>query len=170
MKSKGPGLGTKPSTKTSSAHSVRLRAQISSKWVPIVLCVSTVTFFQALLESFPEPLIDCSGVPAGSLKIWQADTGGRSSTTGASPSNQDSEVSLVLLVPPLYNRPQGEMLRALCISLIPVFRGQSTDYQRLFYGIFSDLLTRKGVSRICSPRAAALNDGPRHVLCMRFRR
>ena len=148
---KGYGRGTKPSTKTSSAHSVRLRAQISSRWVPIVLCVSTVTFSQALLESFPEPLIDCSGVPTGSLKFWQADIGGRSSTIRANPSNQDSEMSLVPLVPRLYNRPQGEMLQALCISLIPVYRGRSTDYQRLVYAIFSDLLTRKGVSRIALP-------------------
>ena len=43
VKSKDPGLGTKPSTKTSFAHSVRLRVQISSWWVLIVLCAFTVT-------------------------------------------------------------------------------------------------------------------------------
>jgi hypothetical protein len=117
-----------------------------------VLSVFTVTYFQALLASFPEPLIDCSEVPAGNLRLWDSDIGSGSNTTLAGPINQDSATALV---PPLHNRPQGEMLRALCVSLIPVFRGESKRFQQPLCEIFSDLLTRKGVSSFYPSRRDA---------------
>jgi len=76
-------------------------------------------------------------------------------------------MALVPLVPPLHDRPQGEMFRALCDSLIPVFKGKSQQTQELISKNFSDLLTRKGVSPLYSARGGTLNDRPRDVLNLR---
>jgi len=92
--------------------------------------------------------MDCSEVPAGILSLWNSDTGQRPNNARDGPINEESGMALVPLVPPLYNRPQGEMLRALCISLIPAFDRESKSAQRAYCGVFSELLTRNGVSFI----------------------
>lgn len=102
------------------------------------------------MASFPEPLIDCSEVPAKDLRLWNPDTGHRPDDTWAGLDNQEDAEVLAPSVPPLYNRPQGEMLRALCDSLIPVFREKPQMTQDLVSENLSDLLTRKGVSPLCS--------------------
>ena len=88
--------------------------------------------------------------PAGNLELWNSDTGRRPNTSSSGPSDPDSAIFLAPLVPPLYNRPQGEMLRALRVSLIPVFKGESKFSQVLFSDTFSDLLMRR-VSPLYSP-------------------
>jgi hypothetical protein len=55
-------------------------------------------------------------------------------------------VSLVPLLEPIHQRPQSEMLRALCNSLFPFFLGGLDTSQERVSEIFSELLTRKGVS------------------------
>ena len=95
--------------------------------------------------------MNCSEDPAGNLKLWNTDTVRRPNTSWVGPSDLDRAIFMVPFVPPLYGRPQGEMLRALCISLIPVFKGESNPSQSLFSETFSDLLTRR-VSPFHSPR------------------
>jgi hypothetical protein len=79
------------------------------------------------------------------LSHWNPDAGG-SPDVWAGSSDQGDAMALVPLVEPLYKRPQGDMLRALCDSLVPVFREKSQVSPELISEIFSDLLTRKGVS------------------------
>ena len=122
---------------------------------------SKPTLFQTLLVSFPEPLIEWSASLAETLR-------GISSTTRIneqdqpispleSPSSPVSDtarshtgphvvVSLVPLLEPVYKRPQGEMLQALCDSLVPFFRIGPRDFHGRVSEIFSELLTRRGVS------------------------
>lgn len=97
------------------------------------------------MASWPEPLIDCGEVPAENLELWNPVTGHHPDNTQDGPSNPGD---VMALVPPLRNRPQGEMLLALCDSLIPVFREKAQVTQDLISEIFSDLLTRKGVSSL----------------------
>lgn len=131
-----------------SVHSVRTCAQISSRWASTVLGLFSLTliFIQALLASFPEPLMNCSDALAENLRRLDPEAGGRPDAIWAGPRNQDDAMALVPLVEPLYERPQGEMLRALCDSLVPVFRAGSQIPRELISEIFSELLTRKGVS------------------------
>lgn len=67
------------------------------------------------------------------------------------PGGQDDAMALIPLVEPLHNRPQGEMVRALCNSLIPVFRGKSKIRYEPISEVFSGLLTRNGVSPLNTP-------------------
>lgn len=97
------------------------------------------------MESFPEPLIACSEVSAGNLELWNPDTGHLPNDTQDVPSTLGD---VAALVSPIHNSPQGEMLRALCDSLIPVFRDKPQMTQDLISDLFSDLLTRKGVSSL----------------------
>jgi len=96
-----------------------------------------------MLASFLEPLVNDSDE---SLRLLDPEAGGRPDTIWAGPRNQDDAVALAPLVEPLYKRPQGEMLRALCDSLVPVYRAGSQIPRELISKIFSELLTRKGVS------------------------
>ena len=97
------------------------------------------------MESLPEPLIDCSEVSAANLELWNPDTGHRPDNTQDVPSNLGD---VTALVSPIHNTPQGEMLRALCDSLIPVFKDKPQITQDQISDLFSDLLTRKGVSSL----------------------
>ena len=83
---------------------------------------------------------------AENLSRWNPDAGGPPDAMWASPSDQDDAMVLVPLVQPLYKRPQGDILHALCGSLVPVFKEKWQVSPELISTIFSDLLTRKGVS------------------------
>jgi len=95
--------------------------------------------------------MNCSDTLAESLRRLDPEAGGHPDAIWAGPRNQDDAIALVPLVEPIYERPQGEMLRALCDSLVPVFRTGSQIPRELISEIFSELLTRKGVSTIYSP-------------------
>jgi hypothetical protein len=73
----------------------------------------------------------------GSTSIW----------TGA-PKPESVEEPLVSLLEPIYKRPQGEMLHALCKSFAPFFAGPYMSQGKVCE-IFSELLTRNGVSVRC---------------------
>ena len=89
--------------------------------------------------------MNCSDDFAKNLSRWNPDAGGYPDVW-AKLSDQGNAMALVPLVEPLYKRPQGDMLRALCDSLVPVFKENSQVSPELISKIFSDLLTRKGVS------------------------
>ena len=89
--------------------------------------------------------------PAGNKNLWNLDTGRRTNTSWAGPSDPDSAIYLASFIPPLYDGPQGEMLRALCVSLIPVSKGETESLRNILSETFSDLLTRR-VSPFHSPR------------------
>ena len=95
--------------------------------------------------SLPEPLIGCSEVLDGNPALWNLDTGHYPDNTQDGPSDLDDVTALVSSI---HNRPQGAMLRALCDSLIPVFRDWPQITQDLISDLFSELLTRKGVSSV----------------------
>jgi len=95
--------------------------------------------------------MNCSDALADSLRLLDPEAGGHSDAIWAGPRNQNDAIVLVPLVEPLYKRPQGEMLHALCDSLVPVFRAGSQIPRVLISEIFSELLTRKGVSPLYSP-------------------
>jgi len=100
--------------------------------------------------SFPEPLLECSATLAETLRGINGEENGRVSqriwegSHGEQPS-ADAIASLVPLLEPIYKRPQGEMLQALCDSLLPFFSNPHPSQGRISE-LFSDLLTRKGVS------------------------
>jgi hypothetical protein len=111
--------------------------------------------FQILLMSFPEPLSECSASLAEGLQNIGARASEREHTQPSlgSPAvwndapqqmGSDAVASLVPLLEPVYKRPQGEMLQALCDSLVLLI-GPPTSQGRISE-IFSELLTRKGVS------------------------
>jgi hypothetical protein len=75
--------------------------------------------------------MNCSDALAESLRLLDPGAGSRLDTIWTGPRNQDDAIALVPLVEPLYKRPQGEMLRALCDSLVPVFRAGSQIPQEL---------------------------------------
>ncbi len=95
--------------------------------------------------------MNCSDVLADRLRLLDPEAGRSPDTIWAGPPNQNDAVALVPLVEPLHNRPQGQMLRALCDSLMPVFRPGSQVPRELIGEVFSEMLTRKGVSLLCSP-------------------
>jgi hypothetical protein len=107
--------------------------------------------------SFPEPLLECSASLAEGLRNIGARAGDREQTRPSlgSPAvwndapqqtGPDVVASLVPLLEPVYKRPQGEMLQALCDSLVLFFRIGPPASQGRISEIFSELLTRKGVS------------------------
>jgi len=96
--------------------------------------------------------MDCTEVPAGSLRHLNS----HAHTIWGGPGRQDDAMALIPLVEPLHNRPQGEMVRALCDSLIPVFRERSQTRHELISEVFSDLLTRNGVGPLILSEAAML--------------
>lgn len=95
--------------------------------------------------------MNCSDVLADKLRLLGPEAGRHPDTLWAGPPNQNDAIALVPLVEPLHNRPQGQMLRALCDSLTPVFRVGSQIPRELIGGVFSEMLTRKGVSPLYSP-------------------
>jgi hypothetical protein len=111
--------------------------------------------------SFPEPLIECPASLAESLRgigsntcIIEENELGRAFSSSSTAvwgdprekTDSDEVASLVPLLEIIYKRPQCEMLQTLCDSLVPFFRiGPHTSKGRLSE-IFSELLTRKGVS------------------------
>jgi hypothetical protein len=113
--------------------------------------------------SFPEPLIECSTSLAETLRdigsrIEEQDKPAsrfsiglkRPQTSeiwrGSHDPKPDAVASLIPLLEPVYKRPQGEMLQGLCGSLVPFFiSGPRTSHGEVSE-IFSELLTRKGVS------------------------
>lgn len=95
--------------------------------------------------------MNCPDALAENLRFLDPEAGGHLEAIWTGPRNQDDAIALVPLVGPLHERPQGEMLRALCDSLVPVFRAGSQIPPELISEIFSELLTRKGVSAIYFP-------------------
>ena len=95
--------------------------------------------------------MNCSDVLADRLRLLNPEAGHRPDTLWAGPPNQNDAIALVPLVEPLHNRPQGQMLRALCDSLMPVFRAGSQIPRELIGEVFSEMLTRKGVSPLYCP-------------------
>src|SRR5258706_1727479 len=95
--------------------------------------------------------MNCSDVLADRLRLLDPEAGRSPDTIWAGPPNQNDPIALVPLVEPLHNRPQGQMLRALCDSLMPVFRAGSQISQELIGAVFAQMLTRKGVSPLYSP-------------------
>ena len=95
--------------------------------------------------------MNCSDVLADRLRLLDPEIGRRPDSLWGSPSSQNDAITLVPLVEPLHKRPQGQMLRALCDSLMPAFRVGSQIPRDLISEIFSEMLTRKGVSPLYSP-------------------
>lgn len=99
--------------------------------------------------SLPEPLVECSATLAETLRGVNGEDDERGSrsiweSSGEQPG-ADAVASLVPLLKPIYKRPQGEMLQALCDSLLPFFISAHPSQGKVSE-LFSDLLTRKGVS------------------------
>ena len=93
--------------------------------------------------SFPEPLISCHIIlftGDESLSSWPIWGNTRKRT------RPDIVASLVPLLEPVYKLPQGEMLHALCDSLVPCFGTGHPVGQTWISELFSELLTRNGVS------------------------
>lgn len=95
--------------------------------------------------------MNCSDALADRLRLLDPEAGRRPDALWGGPPNQNDAMALVPLVEPLHKRPQGEMLRALCDSLMPVFRTGSQIPRELIGEVFSEMLTRKGVSSLYSP-------------------
>ena len=93
----------------------------------------------------------CSDALAERLRLLDPEIGRRPDALWGGPPSQNDAIALVPLVEPLHKRPQGEMLRALCDSLMPVYRTGSQIPRELINEVFSEMLTRKGVSPLCSP-------------------
>ena len=58
----------------------------------------------------------------------------------------DAVASLMPLLEPVYKRPRGEMLQALCDSLVPFFSTGPRAFEERISEFFSEVLTRRGVS------------------------
>ena len=95
--------------------------------------------------SLPEPLIE---YVAADLHIPPFNTTPRPRAIIPRRMNQhgDEVAALVPLLERIYQRPQGEMLHALCDSLVPFFATCPRSSQEKLSVIFSALLTRQGVS------------------------
>ena len=94
--------------------------------------------------------MNCSDVLADRLRLLDPEIGRRPDTLWGGPPSQNDAVALVPLLEPLHKRPQGQMLRALCDSLMPVYRAGSQIPRDLISEVFSEMLTRKGVSALYS--------------------
>jgi hypothetical protein len=68
-------------------------------------------------------------------------------TSGAIHLSNDHLDAVKALLQPIHNRPEGDMVRALCKSLAPHFSRAQSDTKRGLSTTFSILLTRRAVSR-----------------------
>lgn len=96
--------------------------------------------------SFPEPLIECAACSPAHAPFSNTTPRLRAITPGWTNSHDDGVAALVPFLERVYQRPQGEMLHALCDSLAPFIATCPPSSQEKLSVIFSALLTRQGVS------------------------